>query len=92
MNLKVLGLIAELEGVAGMARLTAGAASGLAAQTFWLGGFRPVGGRRAGTVVAVLRGRVAQPRHFLLQRHGVVHQLPQVGLTPIPELRPTLND
>src|SRR5664279_4015147 len=92
MKLEVLGLFAGLKRATGVARLTAGWASGLSAQTLGLGRFRPVRGRRARTVAAVLSGGVAQTTHLLLQLPGVVHQFVQVSLAPIPELRPALND
>jgi len=60
MNLDVLGLLAGLKGVTGVTRLTAGAASGLSAQAFGLGFFRPVRGWGARTIVAILGGRVPQ--------------------------------
>jgi len=82
MNLDVLRILTRLEGVAGVAGLTAGGAPGLFAQALGLGFFRPVRGRRARTVAAILGSRVPQAANLPRQRQGVVDQPIQVGLAP----------
>ena len=75
-----------------MARLAAGFAAGFFAQALWPGLFRPVGGRRTRTVMAVLSGPIPQPAHLLLKLEGIIGQSPWVAPTPAPQLFQALMD
>jgi hypothetical protein len=84
MNPDMLGLFTRLECAAGVPGLTAGGAPGLFSEALGLGFFRPVRGRGARTVAAILGGGVPQAVDLLLQPQGVVDQPLQVGLAPVP--------